>query len=82
MDKRFSNLLVRIITKHEILGMNFNQTQSDFIPLSAQKVTLKVTFQEAARGGSRRVRVRLRFSPQIKFKARNLRHFLKLWPFF
>ncbi|CBY13290.1 unnamed protein product [Oikopleura dioica] len=43
-----------------IKGMNFNQTQSDFIPLSAQKVTLKVTFQEAARGGSRRVRVRLR----------------------
>lgn len=46
--------------KDWLIGADFNFTQSDNIPKSAQVLTLKVSFQEAARGGTRRIRVRLR----------------------
>jgi len=46
--------------KDWMVGADFNFTQSDNIPKSAQVLTMKVSFQEAARGGSRRIRVRLR----------------------
>ena len=42
------------------MGMDFTFTQSDNLPKSAQVLNLKCSFQEAARGGSRRIRVRLR----------------------
>merc|ERR1712130_204 len=43
-----------------MVGADFTFSQSDNIPKSAQVLTMKVSFQEAARGGSRRIRVRLR----------------------
>ena len=46
--------------KDWMIGADFSFTQSDNIPKSAQVLNLKVSFQEAARGGSRRIRVRLR----------------------
>ena len=46
--------------KDWMIGADFSFTQSDNIPKSAQVLDLKVSFQEAARGGSRRIRVRLR----------------------